>query len=207
MIGRILLRRRACMASVKQLIATTIVFFFSTCLMVLLINTTHDSTQYTAANNEINTLLDSELERALAMPESTTIAPVLTFTVTGENGAISKSTALSTRRPIVNEHNFKWTILETDLCGGRQKDVFILAVVHSAPANVQRRMHIRATWGSRNYFNLVIEITYLKSTLYLSPITFYAFIGQNSFQHPAPSVEFTEYPFKILPHNWIVGKL
>jgi hypothetical protein len=56
---------------------------------------------------------------------------------------------------VINPHPFHWIFVEKNLCSGRRKDVFVLAVVHSAPANVKRRMHIRETWGSQRLYSKV----------------------------------------------------
>lgn len=55
----------------------------------------------------------------------------------------------------INPHPFQFTLLETEICTKTRPDLFILAVVHTAPKNYKRRMLIRETWGSQRLYKEV----------------------------------------------------
>ena len=71
--------------------------------------------------------------------------------------AVRKSTAISSP---INPHNFAYVINPTETCVNR--DVFLLALVLSAPSNTDRRAVIRETWGDRrNFAEIAVRVVFL----------------------------------------------
>ena len=61
---------------------------------------------------------------------------------------------------IVNAHDFKYILNTPDLC--KEKDVFMLAYVHTAVGNYKKRMVIRQTWGNNKYYpNVVVRVVFV----------------------------------------------
>ena len=64
------------------------------------------------------------------------------------------------RRVPVNPHYFKYTINPTHIC--KNKTVFLLSYIHSAPAHHKRRTAIRDTWGNaKNFDDLRVRVVFL----------------------------------------------
>lgn len=57
--------------------------------------------------------------------------------------------------PIVNPHNYTFLINQEDICTKRRPDLFLVAIVHTSPANFRRRMMIRETWASQSIYDQV----------------------------------------------------
>ena len=51
---------------------------------------------------------------------------------------------------VLNPHPFKYILNTPTLC--REKDIFILAYIHTGVGNYKRRMVIRQTWGNMKYY-------------------------------------------------------
>jgi hypothetical protein len=89
----------------------------------------------------------------------TAIPTIIELPKPAQNIALQSTISTSKpRRPlpasktIVNPHDFKYTILERDICS-KNNDAFVLVIVHSAPDHFKRRAFIRQTWGSRKFYD------------------------------------------------------
>ena len=49
-----------------------------------------------------------------------------------------------------NPHPFKYTIITKTVC--KDKDLFLISYIHTAPSHYKRRMVIRETWGNPKYY-------------------------------------------------------
>ncbi len=55
---------------------------------------------------------------------------------------------------VANPHRFKYLLNAPNVC--KNKDVFMIVYVHTAPSHYKRRMVIRQTWGNYKYYKDVI---------------------------------------------------
>jgi hypothetical protein len=62
----------------------------------------------------------------------------------------NKLNYLCTKR---QENKFEFTIQPARVVC--RHDIFTLAIVHTAPMHLKRRMAIRETWASQKYYNIV----------------------------------------------------
>ena len=60
----------------------------------------------------------------------------------------------------VNPHEFRYTLRPNALC--KEKPVYLLIYIHSAPAHHRQRSFIRETWGNRrNFDNVTLDLVFL----------------------------------------------
>lgn len=58
---------------------------------------------------------------------------------------------MSADKKVANPHPFKYLINSTDICADR--DIYVIAYVHTAPDHYKRRVVIRQTWGDASYYS------------------------------------------------------
>ena len=62
-------------------------------------------------------------------------------------------------KDIVNPHDFKYILNTPNLC--KDKDVFMLAYIHTGVGNYKRRMVIRQTWGNVKNYNVIVRVVFV----------------------------------------------
>lgn len=68
---------------------------------------------------------------------------------------------------IVNPHPFKYIINQKNIC--KDKDIFLIAYIHTAPKHYKRRMVIRQTWGNHKNYDVIIRVVFVTGMSFDSP--------------------------------------
>ena len=67
-----------------------------------------------------------------------------------------------------NPHPFQYTLLTKTVC--KDKDIFLIAYIHTAPAHYKRRMVIRETWGNPKFYpDVVIRVVFVMGKTFDKP--------------------------------------